>query len=167
MFLTKLTLIGAAKIAAAIAGGPDVDITEMAVGDGGGAAVVVSDARTDLVNEVYRAPLNTLSGVAGEPTQIVADMVILAAAGGWPGREFGMLISAGDLIAYGSFPETYKPVAAEGAAKELAIRAYVDVGTTEAITILVDPTTVLATRAYVDAEVRRVGRPGIYFIAQS
>ncbi|WP_255443851.1 MULTISPECIES: phage tail protein [unclassified Serratia (in: enterobacteria)] len=56
-----ITTAGAAKIAAASAGGTQLKIVSMAVGDGSGTLPTPNPAQTKLVNEKYRAALNGLT----------------------------------------------------------------------------------------------------------
>ena len=56
-----VTNLGAAKIANAAALGTKLNITQMAVGDGGGTLPTPNASQTKLVNEVRRAAINTLS----------------------------------------------------------------------------------------------------------
>lgn len=169
-FYTLLTATGQAKITAAIASGIPVVLTQMAVGDGGGAAVTPVENRAALVNEVNRGPLNNLTVDAVNPNWFTAERVIAPDVGGWTIREVGLFDAAGTLIAYGNFPESYKPMLAEGSGKELVIRVQCEVSETSAITILVDPSVVLATQIWTLAQLKtatRIGRPGLYFISQS
>ena len=61
-FKTVITTAGAVKLAAAtLPGGKKVNITAMAVGDGGGILPVPDAGQTRLVNEVWRHALNKIS----------------------------------------------------------------------------------------------------------
>lgn len=61
-FKTVITTAGAAKLAAATApGGRKVNITTMAVGDGGGKLPVPDAGQTGLIHEVWRHALNKIS----------------------------------------------------------------------------------------------------------
>ncbi|WP_130075683.1 phage tail protein, partial [Escherichia coli] len=59
----------------------------------------------------------------------------------------------GVLIAVANCPETYKPQLQEGSGRTQTIRMILVVTNTEAITLKIDPSVVLATRKYVDDEV--------------
>lgn len=168
-FFTVLTRTGQAKLANAIATATPLQITHISVGDGNGQAVPVSEAVTALVRETYRGQVNTLTRDAGNPNWAIAEMVIPTDVGGWTVREVGMFDAAGDLIAYGNFPASYKPVIAEGSGKELVVRMYVETSAAAAIQLKIDPTVVLATRAWVVSQLQRAGRiarPANYFMAQ-
>lgn len=151
-FFMLITATGKAKLAAATAGGAPVALTQMALGDGGGAAVTPVENRAALVGEVNRGPLNSLSTDPLNPNWLIAERIIPPEVGGWTVREIGLFDSAGDLFAYGNFPESYKPVLAEGSGKELIVRAIAEVGNASAVTLQIDPSVVMATRAYVDAQ---------------
>jgi phage-related tail fiber protein len=143
------TAAGEAKIAAHLAGGPKVEIAWFAVGDGGGAAVVPNPAATALVNEVYRKPVDSLSVHNVALNQMQAEAILPSAVGGWWMRECGLIDTAGDLIAHGSMPASYKPLAAEGAAREMIVRSIFAVSSSASIEILIDPSLVFATQTWV------------------
>lgn len=61
-YKTVITTAGAAKLAAAaVPGGKKVNITAMAVGDGGGTLPEPNASQTKLINEVWRHALNKIS----------------------------------------------------------------------------------------------------------
>ncbi|WP_306169283.1 phage tail protein [Halomonas sp. MMSF_3323] len=151
-FYTLLTDTGQAKIANAVALGTQIEITQMAVGDGGGNPVTPDSSATALVNEVRRAPINAVQTDDDNPTWIVIEQVLPPDVGGWTIREVGVFDAAGDLIAIGNLPETYKPVLAEGSSRTQTIRVVMEVSDTAAVTLKVDPSVVLATREYVDQQ---------------
>lgn len=149
-FFALLTNIGAAKLANATALGTRLEITQMAVGDGGGTLPTPNPAQTRLVNEQRRAALNTLSVDPINTSQIIAEQVIPEAEGGWWIREIGLLDKDGDLIAIANCAETYKPLMQEGSGRTQTIRVILIVSSTAAVTLKIDPSVVLATRQYVD-----------------
>lgn len=151
-FYTLLTDIGQAKIANAIALGQTIEITHLAVGDGGGASPTPESDATALVNEVRRAPINTSKVDGDNPNWIVVEQVLPPDVGGWTIREIGIFDVDGDLIGYGNYPETYKPVLSEGSSRTQTVRFVLEVSDTAAVTLKVDPSVVLATREYVDDE---------------
>ncbi|CFQ36807.1 phage tail protein [Yersinia bercovieri] len=149
-FFALLTNIGAAKLANATALGTRLEITHMAVGDGGGTLPTPSPAQTQLVNEQRRAALNMLTIDPINTSQIIAEQVIPEAEGGWWIREIGLLDKDGDLIAIANCAETYKPQLQEGSGRTQTIRMILIVSSTAAVTLKIDPSVVLATRQYVD-----------------
>lgn len=155
-FFALLTNIGAAKLANATALGTRLEITHMAVGDGGGTLPTPNPAQTQLVNEQRRAALNTLSIDPVNTSQIIAEQVIPETEGGWWIREIGLLDKDGDLIAIANCAETYKPQLQEGSGRTQTIRMILIVSSTAAVTLKIDPSVVLATRKYVDDKVIEV-----------
>lgn len=149
-FYTLPTALGEAKIANAIALGTQVNISELAVGDGGGSLPTPDSDRTALVNELRRAPINRIEVDDENPNWIVVEQILPPDVGGWTVRELGLLDNDGNLIAYGNYPETYKPVLSEGSGRTQTIRFVMQVSDTAAVTLKVDPSVVLATREYVD-----------------
>lgn len=151
-FYTVPTAVGEAKIANAIALGGTITITHLAIGDGNGTLPTPDSDRTALVNEVRRAAINTSHVDEDNPNWIVVEQVLPPDVGGWTIREVGIYDEGGDLIAYGNYPETYKPVLSEGSGRTQTIRFVMQVSSTAAITLKVDPSVVLATRQYVDSQ---------------
>lgn len=149
-FYTVLTDVGQSKLANAVALGQTIDITQLAVGDGGGTLPTPETSRTTLVNEVRRAAINRSEVDAENPNWIVVEQVLPPDVGGWTIREVGIYDVDGDLIGYGNYPETYKPVLAEGSSRTQTIRFVMEVSDTAAVTLKVDPSVVLATRGYAD-----------------
>lgn len=150
MFYTILTTIGLAKMANAVATNTTVDITHIAVGDGGGVAVTPDQEATALVNEVWRAAPNSIAIDAANANWVVVEGVIPATTGGFTIRELGLFDVDGDLIAVGNYPESYKPVLAEGAGADTYIKATIAVSNADAVTLKIDPAIVLASRQWVD-----------------
>jgi phage-related tail fiber protein len=99
---------------------------------------------------VRRAPINRVEVDADNPNWVVVEQVMPPDVGGWTIREIGVFDSAGDLIAYGNYPETYKPTLDEGSGRTQTVRMVLQVSDTAAVTLRVDPSVVLATRKYVD-----------------
>ncbi len=148
-FQTIITNLGAAKIAAAIQGGGVVNLSHMALGDGGGNVTIPDANQSGLVREVYRAELNHLTRSPANPNYVIAEMVVPSETGGWSIREVGLYDNGGSLIAVGNFPETYKPQLSEGSARDLVVRFIMEVSTNAIIALQIDPAVVLATRQWV------------------
>ncbi|CNF41440.1 tail fiber protein [Yersinia rohdei] len=149
-YFALLTNLGAAKLANAAALGTPLQITQMVVGDGGGALPTPNPAQTQLIAEKRRAALNSLSIDAANSSQIIAEQVIPETDGGWWIREIGLLDKDGVLIAIANCPETYKPQLQEGSGRTQTVRMVLIVSSTEAVTLKIDPSVVLATRKYAD-----------------
>ncbi|WP_190278727.1 phage tail protein, partial [Yersinia enterocolitica] len=149
-YFALLTHIGTAKLANATALGTRLEITHMAVGDGGGTLPTPSPAQTQLVNEQRRAALNALTIDPSNPRQVIAEQIIPETEGGWWIREIGLLNKAGELIAIANCPESYKPQMQEGSGRTQLIRMIFMVSSTAAVILKTDPAVVLATRQYAD-----------------
>ncbi|CRY36526.1 phage tail protein [Yersinia enterocolitica] len=149
-YFALLTHIGAAKLANATALGTRLEITHMAVGDGGGTLPTPNPAQIQLVNEQRCAALNALTIDPSNPRQIIAEQIIPETEGGWWIREIGLLNKAGELIAIANCPESYKPQMQEGSGRIQTIRVILAVSNTTVVTLKTDPAVVLATRQYAD-----------------
>ncbi|WP_208295969.1 phage tail protein [Serratia fonticola] len=148
-----LTTAGAAKIAAASAGGKPLKIDRMAVGDGNGKLPTPNPAQTKLVNERHRAALNSLTVDKAAPDRLIAELVIPANVGGFWLREMGLYDADGTLIAVSNMAESYKPKLEEGSGRTQTLRMVVIVSHTEAITLIVSGDMVMATRDFVAAAI--------------
>lgn len=155
-YFALLTNLGAAKLANAAALGTQLQITHMAVGDGGGVLPTPNPAQTQLLGEKRRAALNSLSIDEANSSQIIAEQVIPETDGGWWIREVGLFDKDGILIAIANCPDTYKPLLQEGSGRTQTVRMVLIVSSTEAVTLKIDPSVVLATRKYVDDKVIEV-----------
>lgn len=154
-FIAILTNQGAAKLANATALGTQLEITQMAVGDGGGTLPPPNPEQTALVAEKRRALLNSLSVDANNSAQIIAEQIIPENEGGWWIREIGLFDKEDTLVAIANCPETYKPQLQEGSGRTQTIRMALIVSSSDAVTLKIDPAVVLATRAYVDDEIQK------------
>lgn len=149
-YFAVLTNQGAALLANAAALGTKVNITSMAIGDGGGALPTPDPAQTKLIGEKRLAPLNSLTIDAANSSQIIAEQVIPEGEGGFWIREIGLYDADGILIAVANCAETYKPKLEEGSGRTQTVRMILIVNSTTAVTLKIDPSVVLATRKYVD-----------------
>lgn len=154
-FFTILTTIGQAKIANAVALGQQIQVTEMALGDGNGNPTTPNQGQTGLVRQVYRAQLNQLSVDATNPNYVIAELVVPSDVGGWTVREVGLYDVDGNLIAVGNFPDTYKPQLSEGASRDLVVRIIIEVSNASVVQLKIDPSIVLASRQWVETNFLR------------
>ncbi|ALL87885.1 TPA: phage tail protein [Escherichia coli] len=153
-FRTVITTAGAAKLAAATApGGRKVNITTMAVGDGGGKLPVPDAGQTGLIHEVWRHALNKISQDKRNSNYIIAELVIPPEVGGFWMRELGLYDDAGTLIAVANMAESYKPALAEGSGRSQTCRMVIIVSTVASVELTIDTTTVMATQDYVDDKI--------------
>ena len=87
-FFAIPTLAGQAKLAAAMDGGDPIVLSEMAVGDGGGNAVIPLETQTGLVRETARVPLTAIDHV---DNRLTADALLDETIGGFVIREAGLI----------------------------------------------------------------------------
>ena len=150
-FKTIITTAGAEKLAAAtVPGGKKVNITVMAVGDGGGTLPEPNAGQTKLINEVWRHALNKISQDSRNSNYIVAELVIPPEVGGFWMRELGLYDDEGTLIAVANMAESYKPELAEGSGRAQTCRMVIIVSSIALVELSIDATTVMATQDYVD-----------------
>lgn len=153
-YYTTLTTIGADKVASALSGGPALQLQKIAVGDGGGASFYdlydreALKQRAGLVNQHWSDDLNLVDVDPNNPAWVITEGLIPTHVGGWYIREVGIFDAAGDMIAIGVYPETYKPVATAVEA-DLLVRSILEVGDADSVELKIDPSQVFATRAWV------------------
>lgn len=152
-YFALLTKLGENLLAQATALGTKLELTHMAVGDGGGSLPTPDTNQTKLIKEQRRAAINTLFIDEQNKNQIIAEQIIPEKDGGWWIREIGLFDKAGNLIAVANCPETYKPQLEEGSGRTQSIRMVLIVSHTESVTLKIDPSVVLATREYVNTEI--------------
>lgn len=153
-----LTDQGKALLANAAATGQKLEITQMAVGDGGGSATLPSENQTTLVNEKRRAALNSLQVNANSSNQVIAEQIIPEDTGGWWIRELGLYDKNGVLVAVANTPDTYKPLLAEGAGRTQVVRMVLLVKGDASAVIVADKAAVLVSRDTLDAAIAEHAR---------
>ncbi|BBG31085.1 phage tail protein [Zymobacter palmae] len=151
---TILTDVGATKVANALRSGSRIEIREMALGDGNGALPQPDGGAKALVNERYRAQINSATVDAKNDAWVIFEQVLAPDVGGWWIREVALYDTDGDLIAIGNYPEQYKPLLTEGASTTQTVRVVIQVLSSAAITLNVDPAVVLATRKDLESAVQ-------------
>lgn len=148
-YRTIHTLYGLQRMAAAEATGVSINLVQMAVGDGNGNPVSPSESQTALVREKFRATINRVYQDASDPLLFIAEMAIPPGVGQFTIREVGVFDSNGALFAVANTPAAYKPVASEGAFGDGLYRMAFKVSNATAVTIIVDPNVVVASRSWV------------------
>ncbi|EBI9231624.1 hypothetical protein DLA64_10740 [Salmonella enterica] len=144
------TNLGASKIANAIATNIPLNLTEMAVGDGGGAYVVPDPEQTALVNECYRTAINSITINADDSQQLIVEMVIPEDVGGFTEREIGIFDEDGDLIIVANCAAIEKAPPDSGSPSSQVIRLPIEISSAAAINIVIDPSAILVTQEYAD-----------------
>lgn len=166
-FYTILTNIGAALHANAQVQQTTVAWTHMALGDGNGNPVVPQQTQAGLVREVHRLPITSLEQHPDNPNWIVVEAVVPSDVGGWTVRETALYGGAGggSCIAVGNYPATYKPVLAEGAAREMVMRMVIEVSSVATVKLVIDPAVAIASRKWVESLVATPAKAGLVKLA--
>ena len=149
-YFSIVTNIGRNKLALSAAGGAAVIITHFAIGDGNGDEVNPTAASTALVREVWRTPVESVVIDPLNPSAVLVTSIIPTAVGGWWMREFGIFDVDGDMIAVAKPVSQYKPTALEGQLEDIRYEFQIIIGETANVTMLVDPSVLLASRAWVE-----------------
>ncbi|UXT99458.1 phage tail protein [Agrobacterium tumefaciens] len=149
-YFSLVTTTGKIKIAESAAGGDEVVITHFAIGDGNGAETNPTAASTALVREVWRTQIESVITDPDNPSAILVTAIIPTNAGGWWMREFGIFDQAGSMIAVAKPVSQYKPTALEGQLEDIRYEFQIIIGENANVTLLVDPSLLFATRAWVE-----------------
>ncbi|WP_297301075.1 phage tail protein [uncultured Oscillibacter sp.] len=134
---TKLTAKGAAALAACILEGTKLEITEIAVGDGGGAYYEPMSSQTALVHEVWRDEVLSCEKSVLNPNTMDIKGVIPSDAGGFVIREMGVFDAAGTLIGVCNTPDMEKTDAASGAGGKLDLIMHLVVTDADAVQVVI------------------------------
>lgn len=129
-----VTTIGTNKLATAT---PldQLEIIQIAVGDGNGTTPTLNPSQTALVNELWRGGVST--PIKGTQENIVIfEGFIPQNIGGFTIREVGIFDPAGDLIAVGTTAEVEKPDPATETAITMRIRLHVALESTSDINLI-------------------------------
>ncbi|HGJ3231484.1 TPA: phage tail protein [Salmonella enterica subsp. enterica serovar Grumpensis] len=150
-FKTIITDYGKQRLIAAMSpGGTKLTLTQMAVGDGGGNPTNPDTTSTALVNEVWRAAVNSVTMDKKHPNIIIVELLIPAEVGGFWVREAGIYDEFNKLVAICSLPASEKPLLEQGSGRAQTVRMTLIVSDTSIVNITIDSTTIMATNEYVD-----------------
>lgn len=137
-YYTIVTDTGVAAMTNALARGTKVDMTYIAVGDGGGGYYEPQSTQTALKHEVWRGVVTKCEQDPLSPNIINISAVIPSDVGGWTIREIAVYDSNDSIIAV---------AIADGVIADIEINMQLVVSNTNAIDIKVDPTVIIATKA--------------------
>jgi hypothetical protein len=151
-----ITNAGIERLAAGLSSETEkVTFAEMAVGDGGGVLPVPVPEQTTLINEVWRAKINSITQHPQYANCIVIELVIPPEIGGFWARELGLYDTDGLLIAVSNIAESYKPSLDEGSGRASTVRMIIAVSNIASVDLHIDSSTVMATKEYVDDELEK------------
>ncbi|MCV2441892.1 phage tail-collar fiber domain-containing protein [Acinetobacter bereziniae] len=126
-----------------------INYSHIAVGDGNGSVPTPSETRPALINEKVRIALNVVEINPNNTNQIVCEAIIPTNTGGFYIRELG-LYAGNTMVVNASYPPTYKPLADEGGAREIAIKIVINIQNAEVIALYLDDSLIYATREWVN-----------------
>lgn len=145
---TLVTDCGIQLIAAAVMEGKKINITDLAVGDGGGSYYKPNSTMTALKGEQWRGKVNRVEVNEKSPNMIDVVAVVPSDVGGWTIREMGVFDDAEEpnMIAVCNTPDTEKVIINSGAAGEIELTMHIEISNTGAISFVIDPNVVTATK---------------------
>ncbi|MGP5567243.1 phage tail protein [Pseudomonas helleri] len=159
-FYTILTKAGMQYEAACKASGKPIKLVKMSVGDGNGATYNPVDTQVALKRKVWEGNFSNLYQDKTNTAWLVVEAIIPQSVGGFWIREVAVWTDTGVLYAIGKYPESFKPLIASGAGREVNIRTIFTTSNADNVTLLLDGTVIQATRAwvkdFVDAELASV-----------
>lgn len=152
-YYTVPTTIGAAKIAAAASAEATLTLLEFAVGDANGTPYLPETrvAETTLVNERYRAAIQTLTPDPSNASVYIAKCRLPADVGDFEVSEIALIDADNDLIYLANYPRTFKPVFSQGAGGELIIKLYLLVTQAGVLELIADPNVITLTQSEGDS----------------
>lgn len=143
---TLVTDCGIQLIAAAVMEGKKINITDLAVGDGGGAYYQPTPNMTGLKNECWIGPIKSVSVNKDSPNMIDITAIIPSTVGGFTIREMAVKDDVKNTIAICNTPDTEKVIISSGAAGEIELTMHIEISNADAISFIIDPNVVTATK---------------------
>ena len=143
---TYVTDCGIQLIAAAVMEGKKINITDLAVGDGGGAYYQPTPNMTGLKNECWSGPIKSVSVNKDSPNMIDITAIIPSTVGGFTIREMAVKDDVKNTIAICNTPDTEKVIISSGAAGEIELTMHIEISNADAISFIIDPNVVTATK---------------------
>lgn len=143
---TLVTDCGIQLIAAAVMEGKKINITDLAVGDGGGAYYQPTPNMTGLKNECWSGPIKSVSVNKDSPNMIDITAIIPSTVGGFTIREMAVKDDVKNTIAVCNTPDTEKVIISSGAAGEIELTMHIEISNADAISFIIDPNVVTATK---------------------
>lgn len=150
-YYSIMTNVGLAATANAAVLGKKVNLTTFAVGDGSGAFYSPVPTMTALKGQKWSGPISGYDVSTESPNLISVTGLIPSDVGGWTIREIGVFDDQHRLIAIANYPDTEKISRDDGVSTEIQVGIELLLSNASSVTISVDPTMILATKAEVNA----------------
>lgn len=148
-YKTIHTTLGLQLLAQAEATGSKIEITHMAVGDGGGNAITPDPAMKQLTRERFRAPVNRVYQDPENENLFTAELIIPVETDSFVVREIAIFDRNGNMLMIGNTPAVEKPTLSDGAFTDSAYRIPFVVSNSESIQLNIDPNTIVATHSWI------------------
>ncbi|WP_223569384.1 phage tail protein [Pseudomonas sp. BF-R-26] len=148
-FYTILTKAGIQYEAECKATGKPIKLVKMSVGDGNGASYNPVDTQVALKRKVWEGSFSNLYQDKTNTAWLVVEAIIPQNVGGFWIREVAVWTDTGVLYAIGKYPESFKPLIATGAGREINIRTIFTTSNADNVTLMLDGSVIQATRAWV------------------
>ena len=149
-YYSVVTDTGNKLMAAALAAGEKLTITEIAVGDGDGAYYQPDPEMTALKNELWRGSINSCEISSSSPNILIVRGIIPGEVGGFTIREMAIFAESGEMIAVANTPSTPKVNIVDGIINEMSLAIEIALLNGSVINLLVDPHIVTATKADIE-----------------
>lgn len=149
-YYSVVTDTGNNMMAALLAAGEKLSITEIAAGDGGGAYYQPDPEMTSLKNELWRGPIDSCEISTSSDNILVVKGIIPGEVGGFTIREMAIFAEGGEMIAIANTPSTPKVNIVDGIINEMSLAIEIALLNGSVINLLVDPHIVTATKADIE-----------------
>lgn len=118
----------------------------------------LDEGSTKLQDEKYKVQINALYEDELQSNVLIAEGVIPAKIGGFMIHQVGIYSDDDLLFCVSQIPAIIKPKLSGGASKELIVRQYIAVENIKDIKIDLNDSISLATKKYVDDEIKKINR---------
>lgn len=148
---TILTAQGKALMAACILNGSRLDLTQAAVGDGGGSCYQPDPGQTALKRETWRGAIAAAQINPAQPNMIDVKVVIGSEVGGFIIREAALYTSDGVMLALCNLPDTEKVALSSGVSGKFTLLLHFLVEDASVLRFVVSPSLDTVSREEMDA----------------
>lgn len=149
-YIAIVTDIGNELMMQAVADGEKVEITEFAVGDGGGEYYKPTVDMTALKNEQWRGNINSCEINSEAPNVLVVTAICPGTVGGFTIREMGVFDKDGNMVAICNCAATPKVITSDGTVNELRLMLEIALVNGDVVELVIDPNIVTATKADIE-----------------
>ena len=148
---TILTAQGKTLMAACILNGSQLDLTQAAVGDGGGSSYQPDPNQTALKRETWRGAIAAAQINPAQPNMIDVKVVIGSEVGGFIIREAALYTSDGVMLALCNLPDTEKVALSSGVSGKFTLLLHFLVEDASVLRFVVSPSLDTVSREEMDA----------------